>query len=436
MSWNHFNAPNLGLLVYKRLYTEQSIKEKIKFDNDNQKLVINISKEAKDTPFDDFYKSVFEKRLTGYVQIENPAAHQKFTLFTTYPGLLAGTGYTHDSNAKGDIKIGFFFDHTTGQPIIPGSSIKGVLKSIFEDDNDTTTQSALDAWKFIINEIIAEAKENEQQGWQTILAHFKNNESGIKVLKDLKLNIFGTQDKEGDDVFFDAVINIEKSGSNNKFMASDFITPHQSNLLKNPTPLMFLKVLPNIAFEFRFSFTEFEKDGLKISAKQKEILFQKILLTLGIGAKTNVGYGQFNKAPIICNQSGKSAKKAEDEPKASTTQPGTHSSHQKKNTKSTSGNKGAHTDPQNNTKNNYTAPSNIATNHPAENTLKVGDPISATVAEIEDKNIRVVFHVAEKSKLKIPFPDKYATYKIGQELPLIVTVMNEGKIKGVKKQKN
>ena len=53
-----------------------------------------------------------------------------------------------------------------------------------------------------------------------------------------------------------------------------------------------MKVLPSVAFTFRFHLA----DSDLFSAALKEIIFQKILLTLGIGAKTNVGYGQFSSA--------------------------------------------------------------------------------------------------------------------------------------------
>ena len=62
------------------------------------------------------------KQCNGYVPI---------TMYVTYPGLLAGIGYPHDSQVKGPIDGGFFFDYVTGLPVIPGSTLKGVLRSCF-----------------------------------------------------------------------------------------------------------------------------------------------------------------------------------------------------------------------------------------------------------------------------------------------------------------
>jgi CRISPR-associated protein Cmr6 len=65
-----------------------------------------------------------------------PKEYQGFLLKTTYPGLLIGSGYIHeavgnDKSKTEAFKIGFFFDHITGMPYIPGSSVKGVLRSAF-----------------------------------------------------------------------------------------------------------------------------------------------------------------------------------------------------------------------------------------------------------------------------------------------------------------
>src|SRR5690554_3416875 len=57
------------------------------------------------------------------------SANDRWELYTTYPGLLIGSGYQHESGGENEFKIGFFFDYTTGLPQIPGSSVKGVLRS-------------------------------------------------------------------------------------------------------------------------------------------------------------------------------------------------------------------------------------------------------------------------------------------------------------------
>lgn len=284
MAWN-YSAPNLGLLFYKQIYGESNIKSLIRIENDILKIHINPN--AKTTEFDNYYKALVNFKTDNYEQIENSAVTHHFPLKTTYPGLMVGSGYTHDSGTKGDFKIGFFFDHTSGQPVVPGSSVKGVLRSVFELDTDDdggkfTGEKSVDAVNFLLRE-----------------AKLEFPELSIGEIQILKQEIFGIQDKPGKDVFFDAVIDIEKSGSK-KIVSTDFITPHKHtgtprrpelDQFSNPTPLMFLKIMPQIYFEFRFRLT---KTGI-FDEVSKLKLFEAIISTLGIGAKTNVGYGQFEE---------------------------------------------------------------------------------------------------------------------------------------------
>jgi hypothetical protein len=80
-----------------------------------------------------------------------------------------------------------------------------------------------------------------------------------------------------------------------RFLAGDYITHHEDPL-KNPNPVMFLKVLPEVEFVFNFKLND-SKLIQALTANNKLNLFKQILLDLGIGAKTNVGYGQFKYIP-------------------------------------------------------------------------------------------------------------------------------------------
>lgn len=168
---------------------------------------------------------------------------ETFTLTTIYPGLLVGSGYNHPKlhENKDDFQLGFFFDHTTGLPIISGSSIKGLLKSVCEK-----------------TDFIQDVYE-----------------------KTVSLDIF----EDGETIFYDAYI-VETKNQNNKIFGSDYITSHYSNeengMFKEPNPVKFLKVLPDVTFKFQFK-----------APKEYVELFKAIILDFGLGAKTNVGYGKF-----------------------------------------------------------------------------------------------------------------------------------------------
>lgn len=188
-----------------------------------------------------------------------------FSLSTVYPGLLIGAGNPHGISSKTVIKSGFSFDYVSGIPVIPGSSVKGVLRSYFPE----------------------EKKENNSEREKLILELTKKKSLNMEELVD---DIFG-----GSDIFLDAYPVIEEGKE--RILKLDNITPHKSPV-EDPNPITILKVRPNIQYEFLFILKDYtpsksEEDGL--TAKEKLELFRNLLLLGGAGAKTNVGFGQFSE---------------------------------------------------------------------------------------------------------------------------------------------
>lgn len=191
--------------------------------------------------------------------------YQSFVLKTVYPGFLTGTGQPHGAGDIGgsdnDINMGFSFDYVTGQPIIAGSSVKGVLRSHFKYHTEAVTE---------------------------ILKGILNNQNITEDnVKNLEKEIFNNSD-----IFLDAVIC--HGGKEGKIMGFDYITPHESPT-KNPVPIKIIKVLPDVGFEFRFIITNKTIDGINFSADDILKLFKELLCLFGSGAKTNVGYGMFDR---------------------------------------------------------------------------------------------------------------------------------------------
>ena len=92
----------------------------------------------------------------------------------------------------------------------------------------------------------------------------------------------------------DEFFNCFLSPSNDQktpILAKDFITPHGDNVLRNPIPIAFIKLNSGLKMKFYFRFID-----STINSNVKKELVNKILIDLGIGAKTNVGYGNFKKA--------------------------------------------------------------------------------------------------------------------------------------------
>ena len=193
---------------------------------------------------------------------KSPLVNTVFTLEIQYPGLVTGVGIKHETKIEGEFKLGVHFDWTHGMPVVYGSSVKGVLRAWFKEFYKPTTDqpSVDDAFNSIF-----EGKENGKS----------------KSIYER-------------DIFFDAVI--VEADSKGRILASDSITPHggenHDNPLMNPTPLTFMKIASGCTMEFRFKLVDTIIDGKKFTAAQKKTLFEEILKTVGVGAKTNVGYGQ------------------------------------------------------------------------------------------------------------------------------------------------
>lgn len=164
-------------------------------------------------------------------------------------------------NSNSEIKNGFSFDYTSGQPYIPGSSVKGMLRSIFKEHRDAAVE---------------------------ILKNITDMEWTNKEVDALEADIF-----DNNDIFLDAVLYWGDNYGN--ILSTDFITPHKSPI-KNPVPIRILKINPGVKLEFRFILHDHQVNN-KTLAKDKLLeVFVELLELFGVGAKTNVGYGILKKS--------------------------------------------------------------------------------------------------------------------------------------------
>lgn len=195
-----------------------------------------------------------EIKNSSLVKIARPANYTHvIKARIAYPGLVTGTGLVHDSKKlTGGYNLGMHFDYTTGMPIVYGSSVKGVLREYFKEFYTGADADQLE------KEIFAgELPDGNKQ----------------PLCKR--------------DIIFDAVIVEAYEG---RIVEDDAITPHKEGPLKNPIPITMLKIAPGCVIEFRFRLHD--SDNKSMSAEAKRDLFETILMTVGVGAKTNVGYGQ------------------------------------------------------------------------------------------------------------------------------------------------
>lgn len=217
-------------------------------------------------------------------QLDNQTIPHSFELQTEYPGLLVGTGIAHSFGGKGEAALGLALDYVTGMPYIPGSSVKGQLRSAFVHE---------DYIRALLNECeVANVNEIDIEELETKIF-------GVP-LKDKKYEAKPSEQ----DIFYDAVV-----ASKGKVLATDSITPHRMNKLLElaaPNPITMMRIRPGVKILFQFKLKE---ETCGVTAGQKLKLFKQILRDFGIGAKTNVGYGLLEEcsADEQTNTSGKTA---------------------------------------------------------------------------------------------------------------------------------
>lgn len=296
-------STNIGYLYnkgsFKKLRTIDSVSLKEQIDINNEKI---------------FDAKILECDYLGFKEDKSKDnGITRFKRATVYPGLLIGSGYNHDVNfdelgksfdgsKEASFKIGFSFDHISGMPFIPGSSIKGMLRSFFPNEykkdrgieNFTEDQECKKKYIFdLLNSDSEFTEEDIDEIEEVIFSGVNKDGSRVEPYKR--------------DIFFDAIPlcieNNQESNPNKKpktLFGSDYITPHVDKNgdpapLKNPVPIKFLKVNPNVVYQFSFRFSDSTlSNGVKLSKDKKTKLFKKILSQSGLGAKTAVGYGQFD----------------------------------------------------------------------------------------------------------------------------------------------
>ncbi len=208
-----------------------------------------------------------------------------FKLVTAYPGLITGAGRNHDvGRDDNNFKLGMLFDYTTGMPYISASSIKGTVRAAFDRFKYYDHAIVLSYFKTLFEEIGL------------------NNETLTKEsVEKLKDEIFEGK-KEGKplpiyerDLFLDAYICKGDDTHNDGIFSDDYITHHPSPI-KNPNPVRFLRIRSNVTFCFRFDFKDSRIEGFEeLTTQKKTELIKRIILREGLGAKTNVGYGQLEE---------------------------------------------------------------------------------------------------------------------------------------------
>ena len=219
---------------------------------------------------------------TDVLEVLGYADYSVVNMRVQAPGLLIGSGLAHGlPGSEEDVKTGLQFDYTSGLPVIPGSSVKGVIRSAFPTIKEDKEQSnEADAEKLnYIKSLIADIPEFSSL-----------------VLEDNDILEHGNQMFNHGDIFADALLvgygtRMKQHGPVKQVLTEDYITPHTGGPLAQPIPIKIVKVAPGVTFAFCFKFNVTKIGSKEVTAEMKESLCTAILQDLGIGAKTNVGYG-------------------------------------------------------------------------------------------------------------------------------------------------
>ncbi len=226
--------------------------------------------------------SVIETRNKEIIEESNQinyitnCSNESFQMKIDYPGLVTGVGICHEMGIKGELKLGMHFDYTTGMPVVYGSSVKGVLNDYFLEFFDEWADTKDE------NDIVNFKKDSIDK--DALFFDIFGENAKLDKTKHASKSIYKR------DIFFDAVI--VRQSRNGRILEKDSITPHNDNPLKNPTPLTFLKIASGCTIEFRFKLQDSNINNVLFNSNKKISLFEYILGEVGVGAKTNVGYGQ------------------------------------------------------------------------------------------------------------------------------------------------
>lgn len=282
---------NLGLLLFKEYYLKGN--RTFIFDNINSLKSYEFKEKSNDEislHFKQKNTEIFlrktdkeDSEVKGKSSLLGDYAEDFIELSVTYPGLIVGLGYNMGIGVVGEFKNGFYFDWTTGVPTIPGSSVKGTLRSIFPLNDKEHKESKLDR----------SYSTSRVEYLNDISGRDLNMEQWVKIRDDIFEGSIG-EDRfkpvSKRDIFFGGEIK----ESSRKLIVEDYITPHGDGL-KDPKPLKMMKIAPGTIFKVYFKLENSIIDDFSFTKEEKLKLFKDIILDLGLGAKTNSGYGAFDR---------------------------------------------------------------------------------------------------------------------------------------------
>jgi len=301
------NVSNPGLAFNKTVFKELSADYRSRYRNKTKELHQALFAEALGDKWKPLAMDDAGTATRPFKSIE---------LQIAWPGMMMGLGYGHaakttipsESNLKlhpheTEVKTGFYFDFTTGLPVLPGSTVKGILRSFFPGrirGSSTLKKAVTDRLIRILNvDLKLELKENKTTGDAKQIEILEN-----AIFEGFEMKVDGKRPKKvcysstEQDIFLDAfpckgtiakVFDINPPHEvQDVFIGEDVLTPHE-HPLRNPVPIKHLKLVPGVKIRFQFLLN----DNGGLTSSEKEKLFYYLLLNFGAGARKGTGFGQF-----------------------------------------------------------------------------------------------------------------------------------------------
>lgn len=256
----------------------------------------------------------FEHQWEGMVKAYGAEPHD----LATASNLIVGFG------AESTLENGIMLHRPTGLPIIPGSACKGLCRAVclasiatefgispvpieqalaeLANPDPNHKKLVTPGWHTLA-EMLQGLPDDQQKALDKLTARGNNG-----ALTDLAAfnaspsvclfrQLFGETGRAGKLIFFDAI----PKKTDKKLFVADVLTPHFGKYYGDgiapnddlePSPNVFLVVPEDLTFRFAIGYDQGRDSNL---AKIAWGWLRFALFTLGIGAKTNAGYGRFKE---------------------------------------------------------------------------------------------------------------------------------------------
>lgn len=273
-------------------------------DDRDRKIRIRINEEIERFRWDEkFINSIGKRFACSIEKIKDCGFSIESFISQVSWRMVIGLGASHPQETS------MTLHHIYGIPYIPGSAVKGVTRHWFIlkefDALDLENFEQISCFEKILEEANLDNKDENERDDKFLEEEFKEKFKVGDTVPDNKLynflkmqqgtiglyqNIFGTQNKIGKVIFFDAY----PAGRINLKM--DVMTPHYPQYYskekppsdwQSPNPVKFLTV-EKTSFNFYLS----SKDDELLN--QSKSYLEEALKKCGIGAKTAIGYGYFH----------------------------------------------------------------------------------------------------------------------------------------------